>query len=82
MPPKPFKTVLKAAHDRKGGPRRLKAMLPAPPASAAKLRRLKDEVVLSTLSKGVFRAGFNWKVVENRWPDIEAACSAAAGASR
>jgi 3-methyladenine DNA glycosylase Tag len=68
-----FKAVLKAAADRKGGMRRLNAMLPGPPATAAKLRRLKDDLVLSTLSKGVFRAGFNWKVVENRWPDIEAA---------
>ena len=73
MPRTPFKTVLKAARDRKGGPRKLEAMLPVPPASPAKLRGLKDDMVLSTLSKGVFRAGFNWKVVENRWPDIEAA---------
>lgn len=48
-------------------------MLPGPSASAAKLRRMKDAQILSALSKGVFRAGFSWKVVENRWPDIEAA---------
>ena len=36
-------------------------------------RGLADAKALSLLSKGVFRAGFNWKVVEKRWPDIEAA---------
>jgi 3-methyladenine DNA glycosylase Tag len=64
---------LKTAQRRKGGPGALESLMPKPAASAAKLRRIKDGVALSVLSKGVFRAGFNWKIVENRWPDIEAA---------
>lgn len=68
-----FSPILKAAQKRKGGPNGLNSLLPGAPASAAKLRRLKDAKVLSALGKGVFRAGFSWKVVDDRWPAIERA---------
>ena len=68
-----FLPILEQAQQRKGGPEALEALMPEAPASAAKLGRLADAKALSRLSKGVFRAGFNWKVVEKRWPDIEAA---------
>lgn len=71
--PRSFASIVKAAQKRKGGPIKLKALLPAPPASAAKLRRLDDARALSALGKGIFRAGFSWKVVDDRWPAIEKA---------
>jgi len=36
---------------------------------------LSDDRVLSQFSKRVFQAGFNWKVVENKWPGFETAFS-------
>lgn len=68
-----FDRILATAARRKGGLAPVEARLPGQPASAAKLRRLRDEVALSLMSKGVFRAGFNWRVVENKWPGIEPA---------
>jgi 3-methyladenine DNA glycosylase Tag len=68
-----FSRILHAAEERKGGAKNLAKLLPDAPPSGAQLKRLKDNFVLSTLSKGVFRAGFSWTVVEQRWPAIEAA---------
>lgn len=68
-----FERVLATAARRKGGEAAVEARLPGTPASAAKLRRLRDDAVLSLMAKGVFRAGFNWRVVENKWPGMEAA---------
>lgn len=68
-----FLPILEQARRRKGGVEALDALMPGTPASAANLQRLSDTKALSLLSKGVFRAGFNWKVVAKRWPDIEAA---------
>ncbi len=34
---------------------------------------LPEDRWLSILSKSVFQAGFNWKVIENKWPGFEAA---------
>jgi len=34
---------------------------------------LTDDRVLSEFSKNVFRAGFNWKVIEAKWPGFEEA---------
>ncbi|MEM6296520.1 MAG: DNA-3-methyladenine glycosylase I [Myxococcota bacterium] len=65
-----FETVYAAAAARKGGPSALEALLPGPPKSAASLRRLKDAKALGMLTKGVFRAGFNWRVVERYWPTM------------
>jgi len=68
-----FSPILEQAQHRKGGPEALKALMPEAPASAAELGRLADAKALSLLSRGVFRAGFNWTVVDKRWPDIEVA---------
>lgn len=37
------------------------------------LRTLSDDRLLSEFSKRVFQAGFNWTVIENKWPGFEAA---------
>ena len=41
------------------------------PLSAAKLAKIPDDRWLSVLSQCVFQAGFNWTVVENKWPRFE-----------
>ncbi|MGI9247991.1 MAG: DNA-3-methyladenine glycosylase I, partial [Woeseiaceae bacterium] len=60
------------AATRKGGEAALEALIGKPKSKAA-LARIPDDRWLSAMAKSVFRAGFNWKVVDNKWPDIEAA---------
>jgi 3-methyladenine DNA glycosylase Tag len=41
--------------------------------SAAELAAIPDDRWLSAMSKRVFSAGFNWQVIENKWPGFEEA---------
>jgi len=69
---KSFVALYGQAAKRKGGAKALEALLPTP-LSKAKLAKIPDDRWLSMMSKCVFQAGFNWQVVENKWPDIEEA---------
>ena len=69
---KSFAALYAQAAKRKGGAKALEALLPAP-LTKAKLVRIPDDRWLAMMSQCVFQAGFNWQVVENKWPDIEAA---------
>jgi 3-methyladenine DNA glycosylase Tag len=69
---KKFAKLYQQAAEAKGGPAALEALIGAPKSQAA-LARIPDDRWLSGIAKAIFRAGFNWKVVENKWPDIEAA---------
>ena len=67
-----FDAIYKIAADRKGGPEAFEATL-SRPKSSEELAAIPDDRWLSQMSKCIFQAGFNWKVVENKWPDIEEA---------
>lgn len=67
-----FDEIFDIAADRKGGAEALKAML-TPPKSAAELASIPDHRWLAAMTRGVFQAGFNWKVVESMWPGFETA---------
>ncbi|MBC7281167.1 DNA-3-methyladenine glycosylase I [Hoeflea sp.] len=67
-----FDEIFAIAASRKGGENALNAML-APPKSAAELAALPDDRWLAAMTKCIFQAGFNWKVVESMWPGFEAA---------
>ena len=69
---KSFESLYVIAAKRKGGNKALEKLIPKPKSKAV-LRKIPDDRWLSSLTKGVFRAGFNWKVVENKWPGFEAA---------
>ena len=69
---KNFSTLYKQAASRKGGEKIIEGMIPKP-RSAAALVRIPDDRWLSGMAKAVFRAGFNWSVIEKKWPDIELA---------
>jgi len=69
---KKFSKLYERAAIRKGGGAALEALITKPKSKVA-LARIPDDRWLSAMAKSVFRAGFNWKVVENKWPDIEAA---------
>ncbi|MEM7044802.1 MAG: DNA-3-methyladenine glycosylase I [Pseudomonadota bacterium] len=65
-----FETLYQMAAGRKGGSDAFEATLQAP-ASPDALAAITDDRWLSAMSKAVFRAGFNWKVVESKWPRFE-----------
>ena len=69
---KSFAALYDRAVKRKGGVKALEALLPTP-LTKAKLAKIPDDRWLSMMSKCVFQAGFNWQVVEKKWPDIEEA---------
>ena len=69
---KKFSKLYEHAAIRKGDEAALEALI-AKPKLKATLARIPDDRWLSAIAKSVFRAGFNWKVVDKKWPDIEAA---------
>ena len=68
----PFQNVQARAEHRKGGAKKLKALLP-PKTDAAALAALSDDRVLAEMAKRVFSAGFAWSVIENKWAGFETA---------
>jgi 3-methyladenine DNA glycosylase Tag len=69
---KSFAALYDQAAKRKGGNQALEALLPTP-LTKAKLAKIPDDRWLAMMSKCIFQAGFNWGVVEKKWPDIEEA---------
>lgn len=67
-----FDQIYDIAAARKGGAEALEALLSAP-APVAEVAAIPDDRWLAAMTRGVFQAGFNWKVVESMWPGFEAA---------
>ncbi|WP_365715721.1 DNA-3-methyladenine glycosylase I [Shimia sp.] len=67
-----FDDLFAISAERKGGTDALEAQL-AKPKSAAELARIPEDRWLAQFTKGVFQAGFNWQVIENKWDGFEAA---------
>lgn len=66
-----FKRIEKAARTRLGD-EELEARLPTV-RSSAELRATPDDRYLAWMAERIFAAGFRWRVVRAKWPDIEAA---------
>ncbi len=67
-----FSSIYTRAVKRKGGEVELEALLPKS-KTPAQLRKLTDSDVLAEMTKCVFRSGFVWKIIENKWPGFELA---------
>ncbi|MEL6774347.1 MAG: DNA-3-methyladenine glycosylase I [Pseudomonadota bacterium] len=63
-------SALAAGHH--GGEKSVEALLSRPLGNAA-LRAIPDDRWLSRLGQCVFSAGFNWSVVDKKWPNFEEA---------
>jgi 3-methyladenine DNA glycosylase Tag len=71
---KNFHEIYERAAERKGGAAALEALIEEWPAkSKAELAAIPDHRWLAEMTRGVFRAGFNWQVIDNKWPGFEAA---------
>jgi len=67
-----FKTVRKRAEERKGGAKALRALLPDVPGNDA-LAEVGDDRILAEMAKRIFCSGFVWRVIDQKWPEFEAA---------
>lgn len=67
-----FSDIFDRAAKRKGGPKALEDLLVGP-FTPAQLAKVTDSEVLAEMTKCVFRSGFVWQVIENKWPGFEEA---------
>ncbi|MBO9446562.1 DNA-3-methyladenine glycosylase I [Ruegeria sp. R14_0] len=67
-----FDEVFEIAADRHGGTAALEQKL-SKPKSLDELAAISDDRWLSIITKTIFQAGFNWKVIENKWDGFEVA---------
>lgn len=65
-----FSEIHGIAADRKGGADALEALL-AHPLDPAQLAATGDDRWLAAMAKCLFQAGFNWKVIDAKWPGME-----------
>ena len=69
-----FADIYAAAAERKGGKAELETQIAEwPPKSRAELAAIPDDRWLAEMTRGVFRAGFNWRVIDAKWTGFEAA---------
>ncbi|WP_424831127.1 DNA-3-methyladenine glycosylase I [Ruegeria sp.] len=67
-----FDEIYDLAAGRHGGPDALESNL-TKPKTQAELAAMTDDRWLSIISKTIFQAGFNWKVIESKWDGFETA---------
>ena len=67
-----FEKIYQISADRHGGPAELESKL-SKPKPIAELVSMSDDRWLSLITKTVFQAGFNWKVIESKWDGFETA---------
>ncbi len=67
-----FNKIEAIAAKRKGGEAKLEHLL-SHPLSPGKIRKVPADRWLAEMTKCVFQAGFNWRVIENKWPEFEKA---------
>lgn len=67
-----FNQIFDIAAERHGGADALEAML-SRPIPVAELAQTPDHRWLAAMARGVFQAGFSWKVIEAKWDGFEEA---------
>ncbi|MEL6523957.1 MAG: DNA-3-methyladenine glycosylase I [Pseudomonadota bacterium] len=67
-----YDEIFAIAAERKGGAKALEAMLVEAKPEVAPTN-LPEDRWLSAMTRGVFQAGFSWKVIESKWPGFETA---------
>jgi 3-methyladenine DNA glycosylase Tag len=67
-----FQSIRKRAAERKGGEATLGSLLPKV-TGAEQLAGLGDDRVLAEMTRRIFCSGFNWSVIDKKWPGFEEA---------
>jgi len=68
--PEKFNDLYARAAKRKGGEQAL-TLLMGENNAQEHLSQLSDDRILAAFTKQIFKSGFVWRVVENKWPDFE-----------
>jgi 3-methyladenine DNA glycosylase Tag len=69
-----FDEIFALAAERKGGAAALEVLIDEYHSKPrAEIAATPDDRWLAEMSRAVFRAGFNWQVIDNKWPGFEAA---------
>ncbi len=68
-----FQQIYQRAAARKGGEAALRQLLPADINSAKQLAAIPDDRYLSGMTRAIFKAGFVWKIIDNKWDGFEEA---------
>ena len=68
---KTIEEIYQRAADRKGGEAELKKVTDVDSKTAKQLSAISDDRYLSGMTKAVFKAGFVWRVIENKWDGFE-----------
>ena len=69
-----FNSIFQRAVERKGGVAALEEILPTAASDEALISRT-DDRYLAEMTRCVFRSGFVWKIIENKWEGFEEAFS-------
>ncbi|MEM7058986.1 MAG: DNA-3-methyladenine glycosylase I [Pseudomonadota bacterium] len=67
-----FDRLFEMAAKRKGGAAAFEKMLPKI-KKPAQLKKIPEDRWLAQMTKSIFQAGFNWKVIDNKWTGFEEA---------
>jgi 3-methyladenine DNA glycosylase Tag len=69
----PFAKIRKLAEERKGGKAALDKLVEHRVLTPKQLAKITDDRYLAMMTRCVFNAGFNWKVIEAKWKGFEEA---------
>lgn len=67
---KSFESIYEVAVDRCDGAEAVETILPKP-RTTKELKKLTDAFCLSNMSRRIFQAGLNRKIIDNKWPAFE-----------
>lgn len=67
-----FAEIATLAAERKGGAAALDGLLSAPKPSA-EIAAIPDDRFLAEMTRAVFQAGFDWSLIDRKWPGFEEA---------
>tara|TARA_R110002096_G_scaffold139439_4_gene293770 strand:+ start:277 stop:954 length:678 start_codon:yes stop_codon:yes gene_type:complete len=67
-----FEDLMDLAIEFKGDRAAVEALMPAVKA-ADQIQAVGDDRILALMTRGVFQAGFSWKVIDKKWPGFEEA---------
>lgn len=68
---KSFAEIYDRAAKRKGGEKELEKMIQLDMKTPAELEKIPDDRFLAEITRGVFNAGFVWKIIEHKWDGFE-----------
>lgn len=68
-----FQPIYQRAVSRKGGEEALRLLLPSDIKEPQQLASISDDRYLSGMTKAIFKAGFVWKIIDNKWAGFEEA---------